>query len=47
MHLLKRPGQPDEVAKVIRFLLSEESSFITGANIPIDGGFSAAQLIAI
>ena len=47
MHLLKRPGQPDEVAKVIRFLLSEDSSFITGANIPIDGGFSAAQLIAI
>ena len=47
MHLLKRPGHPDEVAKVIRFLLSEESSFITGANIPIDGGFSAAQLIAI
>lgn len=47
MHLLKRPGQPEEVAKVIRFLLSDESSFVTGANIPIDGGFSAAQLIAI
>jgi NAD(P)-dependent dehydrogenase (short-subunit alcohol dehydrogenase family) len=47
MHLLKRPGQPDEVAKVIRFLLSDEASFITGTNIPIDGGFSAAQLIAI
>jgi NAD(P)-dependent dehydrogenase (short-subunit alcohol dehydrogenase family) len=45
MHLLKRPGQPEEVAKAIRFLLSEESSFITGANLPVDGGFSAAALI--
>lgn len=47
MHLLRRPGRPEEVAKVIRFLLSDEASFVTGANIPIDGGFSAAQLIAI
>jgi len=45
MHLLKRPGQPEEVAKAIRFLLSEEASFITGANLPVDGGFSAAALI--
>ncbi len=44
MHLLKRPGQPEEVAKAIRFLLSEEASFITGANLPVDGGFSAAAL---
>ncbi len=45
MHLLKRPGQADEVARVIRFLLSDEASFITGANIPVDGGFTAAQVI--
>jgi len=45
MHLLKRPGQPEEVAKAIRFLLSDEASFITGANLPVDGGFSAAAPI--
>ena len=45
MHLLKRPGQPEEVAKAIRFLLSDEASFITGANLPGDGGFSAATPI--
>lgn len=47
MHLLHRPGQPGEVAKVIRFLLSDEASFVTGANIPVDGGFSAAQVIRV
>jgi NAD(P)-dependent dehydrogenase (short-subunit alcohol dehydrogenase family) len=35
---LGRIGEPDEVAKTILFLASEESSFITGAALPIDGG---------
>lgn len=47
MHLLQRAGQPAEVGNVIRFLLSEEASFVTGANIPVDGGFSAAQVIRV
>lgn len=47
MHLLQRAGQPEEVGKVIRFLLSDEASFVTGANIPVDGGFSAAQVIQV
>ena len=35
-----RAGQPDEVARVVTWLCSDESSFITGAAIPVDGGTS-------
>ncbi|XP_014662159.1 PREDICTED: 3-oxoacyl-[acyl-carrier-protein] reductase FabG-like [Priapulus caudatus] len=37
-HALGRTGQPIEVARVIAFLASSDSSFITGATIPVDGG---------
>jgi 3-oxoacyl-[acyl-carrier protein] reductase len=33
-----RPGMPEEVARLIRFLASDESSYITGQLIVIDGG---------
>lgn len=36
---LGRMGTVDEVASLVAFLCSNEASFITGANIPIDGGF--------
>jgi len=36
--LLSRAGQPEEVANVALFLASEESSYVTGANIAVDGG---------
>ena len=36
-----RLGRPEEVAATIRFLLSEEASYITGTVIEIDGGMSA------
>ncbi len=45
MHALKRPGRPEEVARAIRFLLSDEASFISGADLAVDGGFSACHLI--
>ena len=38
MHLLGRPGRAEEVAAVIAFLLSDAASFVTGANIAINGG---------
>jgi 3(or 17)beta-hydroxysteroid dehydrogenase len=38
---LQRLGQPAEVAALCVYLLSEEAAFITGANLPIDGGLTA------
>jgi NAD(P)-dependent dehydrogenase (short-subunit alcohol dehydrogenase family) len=35
---LKRPGRPDEIAKAVLFLLSEQSSYMTGAIVDVSGG---------
>jgi len=35
---LKRMGKPEDVAKVVKFLLSSDSDYLTGQVIPIDGG---------
>lgn len=39
-HALGRLGRPEEVARVIMFLASEEASFMTGSVVTVDGGFS-------
>jgi len=38
---LGRLGAPEEVARLCVYLLSDDSSFITGADVPIDGGLTA------
>jgi NAD(P)-dependent dehydrogenase (short-subunit alcohol dehydrogenase family) len=38
---LKRAGEPHEVAEVAVFLASDRASFVTGAAIPVDGGWVA------
>lgn len=40
--LLARWGQPDDVARVVRFLASEESAFVNGQTIHVDGGFAGS-----
>jgi 2-keto-3-deoxy-L-fuconate dehydrogenase len=39
-----RMGQPDEVAELALFLCSEAAAFITGSNVPIDGGFVTLKM---
>ncbi len=41
MHPMGRLGEPAEVASAICFLASDEASFITGAVLPVDGGYLA------
>lgn len=40
-HMLGRVGDAEEVAQAVVFLCSDQASFITGADLPVDGGYSA------
>ncbi|MCC0056182.1 MAG: glucose 1-dehydrogenase [Rhodobiaceae bacterium] len=40
-HPLGRIGTPDEIAATVVFLCSPEASFITGMNLPVDGGYTS------
>ncbi|MCB2212844.1 SDR family oxidoreductase [bacterium] len=43
-HPLGRPGQPEEIAEAIEWLLSEKTGWITGVNLPTDGGRQLTSL---
>lgn len=36
----RRPGTPEEVAACVRFLVSDDASYVTGATLTVDGGLS-------
>jgi NAD(P)-dependent dehydrogenase (short-subunit alcohol dehydrogenase family) len=38
---MKRPGEPEEIVGMALFLASDDASYITGADIRIDGGMTA------
>ena len=41
LHPLGRVAQPEEIAAVVAFLLSERAAFVSGAALPVDGGATA------
>lgn len=43
LHPIGRLGRPEEIANAAAFLLSDEASFITGADLLADGGFTAGK----
>lgn len=47
MRVMERPGTPADIAPVVAFLLSDQSGWIRGANLPVDGGMSSHLLCNI
>jgi NAD(P)-dependent dehydrogenase (short-subunit alcohol dehydrogenase family) len=43
-HRMKRPAYADEIAPVVAFLCADESRWINGVNIPVDGGLASTYL---
>ena len=40
---LGRPGEPEDVARPVLFLPSDDARFVTGVNLAVDGGISASN----
>lgn len=40
-HSIGRFGQPEDVGETVKWLLSDHAKFINGANVPVDGGYTA------
>ncbi len=40
---LGRPAEPDDIAGPVLFLASDDAGFVTGVNLPVDGGVSASN----
>ena len=47
MHMLRRPGKPEEVAAAALFLASDDASFVTGHALVVDGGFTAGRCMVL
>jgi NAD(P)-dependent dehydrogenase (short-subunit alcohol dehydrogenase family) len=43
-HRMKRPAFSDEVAPVIGFLCSDASRWVSGINLPVDGGLASTYI---
>ncbi len=42
-HALRRIGRADEIAATAAYLLSDDASFVSGAALPVDGGYTAGR----
>lgn len=40
---LQRAGEPDDIASAIAFIASDDARYITGVNLPVDGGLTASN----
>jgi NAD(P)-dependent dehydrogenase (short-subunit alcohol dehydrogenase family) len=41
---MKRLGQPDDIAKAVRFLLSDDAAYVTGHELVVDGGVTRTTM---
>lgn len=46
-HQVGRAGRPEEIASAVLFLVSDESSFVTGHALVVDGGFTAGHRVGL